>query len=99
MQIPRTLPWRPATSAKRRSESVRPIHWSNRPKSYLSRTSDWDTFPNGRWVAFWGWTAFYREWTPQVLTPAALLNWEHLSQCHGTGCEAMQACLCQAVVL
>ena len=47
-QIPRQLPWRPAANAKRRGESVRPIHWSNRPKSYLSRTNDWDTFPTGR---------------------------------------------------
>ena len=47
-QVPRQLPWRPAANAKRRGESVRPIHWSNRPKSYLSRTSDWDTFPTGR---------------------------------------------------
>lgn len=30
-------------------EDVRPINWSNRPKSYLSRTEEWDDFPNGRW--------------------------------------------------
>lgn len=30
-------------------EDVRPINWSNRPKSYLSRTEEWDEFPNGRW--------------------------------------------------
>lgn len=28
---------------------MRPINWSNRPKSYLSRTEEWDDFPNGRW--------------------------------------------------
>lgn len=30
-------------------EDVRPINWANRPKSYLSRTEEWDEFPNGRW--------------------------------------------------
>lgn len=45
----RSLPWRPATTDKRRSEDVRPIFWANRPKSYLDRTSTWDDFPNGRW--------------------------------------------------
>ena len=45
----RTLPWRPSTVDKRREESVRPIFWSNRPKSYLARTMNWDDFPNGRW--------------------------------------------------
>lgn len=45
----RTLPWRPSAASKRRNESVRPIFWSNRPKSYLARTMNWDDFPNGRW--------------------------------------------------
>ena len=45
----RSLPWRPATMPNRQQEDVRPIYWSNRPKSYLARTSDWDDFPNGRW--------------------------------------------------
>ena len=47
-QVPRQLPWRRPTNSKRLSEDVRPIHWSNRPKSYLSRTADWDSFPSGR---------------------------------------------------
>ncbi|KAF8948110.1 hypothetical protein BGZ52_007177, partial [Haplosporangium bisporale] len=34
---------------KRKEESVRPIFWSNRAKSYISRTDNWDEFPNGRW--------------------------------------------------
>ena len=33
----------------RREEDVRPIFWKNRNKSYLTRTQDWDAFPNGRW--------------------------------------------------
>jgi len=45
----RELPWRPSTFPTRREEDVRPIFWSNRPKSYLARTMDWDEFPNGRW--------------------------------------------------
>ena len=28
---------------------VRPIFWRFRPNSYVSRTSYWDEFPNGRW--------------------------------------------------
>jgi len=45
----RVLPWRPSTHPKRLTEQIRPIHWANRPKSYLSRTDDWDEFHNGRW--------------------------------------------------
>jgi len=45
----RKLPWRPSTFPTRLEEDVRPIFWSNRPKSYLARTMDWDEFPNGRW--------------------------------------------------
>lgn len=45
------LPWRPALTEKRRTETTRPIFWANRHKSYLARTADWsaDEFPNGRW--------------------------------------------------
>lgn len=49
MQITRTLPWRPAATTKRQTEQVRPIFWSNRPRAYLKRTSDWDSYPAGRW--------------------------------------------------
>ena len=46
----RDLPWRRSTFGKRgEREGVRPIFWSNRPKSYLARTMSWDEFPNGRW--------------------------------------------------
>ncbi|RKP29278.1 hypothetical protein METBISCDRAFT_31768 [Metschnikowia bicuspidata] len=30
-------------------ESIRPIFWQNRKYSYISRTSGWDEFSNGRW--------------------------------------------------
>ncbi len=45
----RALPWRVSSLSDRSEEDVRPIFWSNRPKSYLARTMDWDDFPNGRW--------------------------------------------------
>jgi methylenetetrahydrofolate reductase (NADPH) len=50
--IHRDHPWKPMIldeKHQRRSEEVRPIFWSSRPKSYICRTSDWDQFPNGRW--------------------------------------------------
>jgi len=43
------LPWMQSQVARRQTETVRPIFWSNRPKSYLERTVHWDEFPNGRW--------------------------------------------------
>ncbi|KAI0306060.1 methylenetetrahydrofolate reduct [Multifurca ochricompacta] len=42
------LPWRQSLTPARRSETIRPIFWANRTKSYLSRTEDWDEYPNGR---------------------------------------------------
>jgi len=44
----RPLPWE-FWQTKRANEDVRPIFWSHRPKSYVTRTSSWDEFPNGRW--------------------------------------------------
>ncbi|PRT54136.1 Methylenetetrahydrofolate reductase 2 [Wickerhamiella sorbophila] len=46
---PSPLPWRQSLGKGRESESVRPIFWRNRKHSYVSRTADWDEFPNGRW--------------------------------------------------
>lgn len=43
------LPWKQSLGLGRRHEDVRPIFWRNRSKSYVSRTQDWDEFPNGRW--------------------------------------------------
>ncbi|KAI1470335.1 methylenetetrahydrofolate reduct [Daldinia caldariorum] len=43
------LPWKQSLALGRRDEDVRPIFWRNRNKSYVSRTQDWDEFPNGRW--------------------------------------------------
>lgn len=43
------LPWRKSLHPLRQKESIRPIFWQNRKYSYISRTSAWDEFPNGRW--------------------------------------------------
>ncbi|KAL7543848.1 hypothetical protein ACHAXR_013235 [Thalassiosira sp. AJA248-18] len=45
----RVFPWKPSAMENRSREDVRPINWSNRPKSYVMRTDDWDEYPNGRW--------------------------------------------------
>ncbi|TPX07316.1 uncharacterized protein E0L32_010738 [Thyridium curvatum] len=47
--LKQALPWKQSLSLGRREEDVRPIFWRNRNKSYVSRTQDWDEFPNGRW--------------------------------------------------
>ncbi|KAL0577913.1 methylenetetrahydrofolate reductase (NAD(P)H) met13 [Marasmius crinis-equi] len=44
----RPLPWRQSLTPSRRQETIRPIFWANRTKSYLSRTENWDEYPNGR---------------------------------------------------
>lgn len=43
------LPWRKSLNPNRNNETVRPIFWKNRKYSYITRTKDWDEFPNGRW--------------------------------------------------
>lgn len=48
----RDLPWsgaRGGINGKGKQEAVRPIYWANRPRTYISRSEDWDNFPNGRW--------------------------------------------------
>jgi methylenetetrahydrofolate reductase (NADPH) len=42
------LPWRQSLTPNRRAETIRPIFWANRTKSYISRTENWDEYPNGR---------------------------------------------------
>ncbi|KAI9228994.1 MAG: methylenetetrahydrofolate reductase-domain-containing protein [Piptocephalis tieghemiana] len=49
INVARPLPWNPSLSKKRENETVRPIFWKNHAKSYISRTENWDDFPNGRW--------------------------------------------------
>lgn len=43
------LPYAVPNTPTRKEESVRPIFWANKQKSYIARTNDWDEFPNGRW--------------------------------------------------
>lgn len=43
------VPWRQSLNPSRKEEAIRPIFWKNRKFSYISRTSQWDEFPNGRW--------------------------------------------------
>lgn len=43
------LPWSPSLAKNREKETVRPIFWRNRTRSYILRTEAWDDFPNGRW--------------------------------------------------
>ena len=50
-KVQRKLPWRTSPTEKRSEEKVRPIFWSNRPKSYLKRTEDWDTYACSRSVS------------------------------------------------
>lgn len=40
--------WYQSLTPNRRQESIRPIFWANRTKSYISRTENWDEYPNGR---------------------------------------------------
>lgn len=48
-KTPPPLPWRQSLALGRHEETVRPIFWKNRKRSYVTRTQDWDEFPNGRW--------------------------------------------------
>lgn len=48
-QVIEKLPWRKSLNPSRHNESVRPIFWKNRKFSYVTRTQQWDEFPNGRW--------------------------------------------------
>ena len=49
MDRQRSLPFTKPTCVNRAGEEVRPIFWSVNPKSYISKTTLWDNFPNGRW--------------------------------------------------
>jgi methylenetetrahydrofolate reductase (NADPH) len=49
LEVVKRLPWCPSLASNRTKENVRPAFWRKRPKSYISRTQNWDDFPNGRW--------------------------------------------------
>jgi methylenetetrahydrofolate reductase (NADPH) len=44
----RSLPFRPCTRIP--TEAVRPVYWQQRPKSYVQRTSGWQTLPQAAWA-------------------------------------------------
>lgn len=46
---PRRWPWQRSAEPRRTEEAVRPVFWAQRPQSYMRRSADWRTFPNGRW--------------------------------------------------
>ncbi|KAI0640789.1 methylenetetrahydrofolate reduct [Trametes meyenii] len=48
VEVVKPLPWRQSLTPNRRTENIRPIFWANRTRSYLSRTENWDEYPNGR---------------------------------------------------
>ncbi|KAJ3526405.1 hypothetical protein NM688_g8266 [Phlebia brevispora] len=48
VEVVKPLPWRQSLTPSRRTENIRPIFWANRTRSYLSRTENWDEYPNGR---------------------------------------------------
>ncbi|KAI8617737.1 methylenetetrahydrofolate reductase-domain-containing protein [Chytriomyces sp. MP71] len=49
LEVAKPLPWNPSLAHNRKHETVRPIFWRNRNRSYVLRTESWDEFPNGRW--------------------------------------------------
>ncbi|KAF8637613.1 hypothetical protein AX17_002682 [Amanita inopinata Kibby_2008] len=74
------LPWRQCLTPSRRSETIRPIFWANRAKSYISRTENWDEYPNGRFgdsrSPAYGELDGYGVWIKQTKEDALKL-WDH----------------------
>ncbi|KAF9519500.1 hypothetical protein BS47DRAFT_1370712 [Hydnum rufescens UP504] len=51
VDVIKPLPWRQSLTPTRRSETIRPIFWSNRTRSYLSRTENWTKLDGyGVWI-------------------------------------------------
>lgn len=74
------LPWRQSLTPNRRQETIRPIFWANRTKSYISRTENWDEYPNGRFgdsrSPAYGELDGYGVWIKQTRDHAYKL-WDH----------------------
>ncbi|KAG7094066.1 hypothetical protein E1B28_007686 [Marasmius oreades] len=79
------LPWRQSLTPGRRQETIRPIFWANRTKSYLSRTENWDEYPNGRFgdsrSPAYGELDGYGVWLKQTKEDALKL-WGELTSLH-----------------
>ncbi|KAI2801229.1 hypothetical protein BLOT_011805 [Blomia tropicalis] len=74
------LPWSTSANYRRCNETVRPIFWSARPKSYVCRTNTWDEFPNGRWghidsPAFGSLNDYYMFLEPKKKKEVLLKQW------------------------
>lgn len=67
------MPWRQSLTPNRRQETIRPIFWANRTKSYISRTENWDEYPNGRFgdsrSPAYGELDGYGVWIKQTVRP------------------------------
>ena len=78
VQTVKPLPWRQSLTPSRRSETIRPIFWANRTKSYLSRTENWDEYPNGRFgdsrSPAYGELDGYGIWIKQTVSTSAILE-------------------------
>ncbi|XP_017483415.1 PREDICTED: methylenetetrahydrofolate reductase-like [Rhagoletis zephyria] len=79
-KVQKPLPWLPPANHRRCKETVRPIFWSSRPKSYVCRTKTWDEFPNGRWghvdsPAFGNLNDYYLFLEPKKGREALLAMW------------------------
>ncbi|KAI0924497.1 hypothetical protein AcW2_005371 [Taiwanofungus camphoratus] len=96
------LPWRQSLTPNRRSENIRPIFWANRTKSYLSRTENWDEYPNGRFgdsrSPAYGELDGYGIWIKQTKEEALKL-WDHPSSVAELGKLFARFCLGQLAAL
>jgi methylenetetrahydrofolate reductase (NADPH) len=65
----------------RRAETIRPIFWANRTQSYLSRTENWDEYPNGRFgdarSPAYGELDGWGVWIKQTVRPIAQTLFAH----------------------
>ena len=61
---------------------MRPIFWAIKPKSYISRTTEWDEFPNGRWGVSRS-PAFGEPETYGSISKRLSFNFEELKKLYG----------------
>ncbi|GBE86652.1 methylenetetrahydrofolate reductase-domain-containing protein [Sparassis latifolia] len=96
VEVLKPLPWRQSLTPSRRAENIRPIFWANRTKSYLSRTENWDEYPNGRFgdsrSPAYGELDGYGIWIKQTKEEALKL-WDHPTTPAQLGALFSQFCL------
>ncbi|EPT01133.1 hypothetical protein FOMPIDRAFT_1023440 [Fomitopsis schrenkii] len=102
VQTVKPLPWRQSLTPNRRTETIRPIFWANRTKSYLSRTENWDEYPNGRFgdsrSPAYGELDGYGIWIKQKKEEALQL-WDHPANVADLGKLFAKFCLGQLAAL